>query len=223
MPSASACPSSGATKYAFSSVRSSVIEGIRLATIGRPLARYSKSLIGEVIKRKGFSRTDDPILQLLFQFVIVKFPTLSLTDHVSRRVELPEIGTILGSKSQTGYTNDKLHNQQVEEQCEEGQANGFHAAGFSRHGKKPRKDNKANKRFSRYLNNPGAKFTGAIFLKRHHNQILRPASDQAMCCNRGRSYFLGSANSVTVGFPPTISGIVSFRRTPPSPEVTATY
>src|ERR1700674_4740006 len=54
-------------------------------------------------------------------------------------------------------------------------------------------------------------------------QAIRGISNRARYCNRDRDYFLGSANTVTVGFPPTISGIVSFRRTPPSPEVTATY
>jgi hypothetical protein len=40
---------------------------------------------------------------------------------------------------------------------------------------------------------------------------------------RTQPYFFGSPNTVIVGFPPTISGIVSWRITPPSPEVTATY
>jgi hypothetical protein len=45
----------------------------------------------------------------------------------------------------------------------------------------------------------------------------------AQCTGLASNYFLGSPNTVTVGFPPVTSGIVSCRMTPPSPDVTATY
>ena len=48
-------------------------------------------------------------------------------------------------------------------------------------------------------------------------------SQIAHCTGLASNYFLGSPNTVTVGFPPVTSGIVSCRITPPSPDVTATY
>src|SRR5579864_3612069 len=45
----------------------------------------------------------------------------------------------------------------------------------------------------------------------------------AQCGGLASNYFLGIPNTVTVGFPPVTSGMVSCRMTPPSPEVTATY
>ena len=65
----------------------------------------------------------------------------------------------------------------------------------------------------------------AIFFKCPHKQLLPMSYYRAAKFRNCRRcwHFLGSANTVTVGFPPTISGMVSFRMTPPSPEMTATY